>query len=75
MGGFINGSRDRVGKIYVVKRILGGLPAYKITDHNWTNHLRWAMFYDDKISPFKLPPEQELVEVQGNIIELVGETV
>ncbi len=66
---FIRGSRDREGKIYVIKQIIGGLPAYKITDRNWTNHLRWAMFYDDESKPLKLHPGQELVEVCGNIVE------
>jgi hypothetical protein len=58
------------GKKYAIKTIIGGIPAYKITDKNWTNHLRWALFYNDSTKPLKLPTNQKLVEVSGSIKEL-----
>jgi len=57
------------GKKYVVKTIIDGIPAYKITDKSWTNHLRWAWFYNDNTKPLKIPSGQKLVEVSGNIEE------
>lgn len=46
------------------------IPYYRVGyGSNWTNTLRLATYYDDTNRPTKLPPNEQLAEVIGDIVE------